>query len=174
MTNDQTKDPRRHVPNPKGKTSKKIPLKRETLRGYHASARGRKRQHIGCITIVVPDYDQAKQYYNWVLGFDLIEDTPLKDGKRWVVVAPRGNIGARLLLARASSPQQRTRIGNQTGGRVFLFLYTDDFWRDYRELQARGVTFCDQPRDEVYGMVSVFEDIYGNRWDLIQSRSSDV
>jgi lactoylglutathione lyase len=126
------------------------------------------KQEIGYVALVVRDYDEAKAYYCGVLGFDLIEDTPLSDGKRWVLIAPRGSDGTHLLLARAATAEQTTRIGNQTGGRVFLFLHTDDFWRDFQSLREKGVKFCEQPRKENYGTVAVFEDLYGNRWDLLQ------
>ena len=126
------------------------------------------KQEIGYVALVVRDYDQAKAYYCGVLGFDLIEDTPLSNGKRWVLIAPRGSDGTHLLLARASTPEQTTRIGNQTGGRVFLFLHTDDFWRDFQSLREKGVKFSEEPRKENYGTVAVFEDLYGNRWDLLQ------
>lgn len=126
------------------------------------------RQHIGAVALVVRDYDQARAYYTEVLGFDLIEDTPLGGGKRWLLVAPPGGGGTRLLLAQAATPEQATRIGDQTGGRVFLFLHTDDFWRDHRAMTARGVVFCEEPREEGYGTVAVFQDLYGNRWDLLQ------
>jgi len=128
-------------------------------------------QLIGTITVLVKDYDEAIAYYTQVLGFHLIEDTAISEEKRWVVVAPRGNAGASLLLARASSPEQVEHIGNQTGGRVFLFLYSDDFWTDYNEMIARGVQFLEAPRQESYGMVVVFQDLYGNRWDLLEMRS---
>jgi uncharacterized glyoxalase superfamily protein PhnB len=103
-----------------------------------------------------------------VLGFELIEDTALRDGKRWVLVAPPGSRETRLLLARAATPEQANRVGDQTGGRVFLFLHSDDFWRDFRAMQEKGVKFCEAPRKESYGLVAVFEDLYGNRWDLLQ------
>ncbi len=126
-------------------------------------------QEIGYAAVVVREYDEAIAFYTDVLGFDLIEDTPLGEGKRWVLVAPPGSAaGTRLLLARAATPEQAERIGNQTGGRVFLFLHTDDFWRDYRALQSRGVHFLEEPRQEAYGTVAVFEDLYGNRWDLLE------
>ena len=128
-------------------------------------------QLIGTITVLVKDYDEAIAYYTQVLSFHLIEDTAISEEKRWVVVAPRGNAGASLLLARASSPEQVEHIGNQTGGRVFLFLYSDDFWTDYNEMIARGVQFLEAPRQESYGMVVVFQDLYGNRWDLLEMRS---
>ena len=123
---------------------------------------------IGRVALVVRDYDEAIAYYTTCLGFSLIEDTPLGDGKRWVLVAPSEGSGTALLLARASTPQQSARIGDQTGGRVFLFLHTDDFWRDHHEMQSRGVTFETEPRQETYGTVAVFVDLYGNRWDLLQ------
>jgi catechol 2,3-dioxygenase-like lactoylglutathione lyase family enzyme len=128
------------------------------------------RQRLAAITLLVPDYDEARDYYTGTLGFELIEDMPLGGGKRWVVVAPPGGEGARLLLARASTPEQRARIGDQTGGRVFLFLHTDDFRRDYAALTARGVAFREAPREEPYGTVAVFADRYGNLWDLIEPR----
>jgi catechol 2,3-dioxygenase-like lactoylglutathione lyase family enzyme len=123
-------------------------------------------QRLACIALLVRDYDEAKQYYTETLGFELIEDTPQGGGKRWLVVAPRG--GGALLLAKAVTPQQEARIGDQTGGRVFLFLATDDFWRDFDAYTARGVAFREAPREEAYGTVAVFSDLYGNLWDLIQ------
>lgn len=128
------------------------------------------KQEIACIALVVREYDEAIAYYTRVLRFDLIEDTAMGGGRRWVVVAPPGGRATRLLLAEARSPEQETRIGNQTGGRVFLFLHTDDFWRDYRGMQARGVHFLELPRQEAYGTVVVFEDLYGNKWDFIEPR----
>lgn len=119
------------------------------------------------LALVVRDYDEAINWYTRALGFALLEDTPLGGGKRWVVMRPPGPDGAELLLARAASAEQETRIGNQTGGRVFLFLHSDDFWRDHRAFSAAGVRFVDGPREEAYGSVAVFEDLYGNRWDLI-------
>jgi catechol 2,3-dioxygenase-like lactoylglutathione lyase family enzyme len=124
-------------------------------------------QHIGYVALVVRDYDEAIAYYTGMLGFELIEDTPVND-KRWVLVRPPGGNGTCLLLARTATPEQERRIGNQTGGRVFLFLHTDDFWRDYKALRSRGLRFSEEPRREDYGTVAVFEDIYGNRWDLLQ------
>jgi len=129
-----------------------------------------KHQSIGYVALVVRDYDEAIDYYTKMLGFEVVEDTTLTDTKRWVLLAAPGSIETRLLLAKASTPQQMARVGNQTGGRVFLFLHTDDFLRDYREMTARGVKFCEAPRDESYGTVAVFEDLYGNRWDLLQLR----
>jgi catechol 2,3-dioxygenase-like lactoylglutathione lyase family enzyme len=125
-------------------------------------------QHIGYVALVVRDYDKAIAYYTGALGFELVEDTPLGGEKRWVLVAPPGGNGTRLLLARAATPEQEKRIGDQTGGRVFLFLHTDDFWRDYRAMQSRGVRFMEEPRREPYGTVAVFEDLYGNRWDFLE------
>ncbi len=125
-------------------------------------------RRIGAVTVVVKDYDEAKAWYRDVLGFVVVEDTPLPDAKRWVVVAPAEDGGTGLLLAKAADDRQSDRIGDQTGGRVFLFLHTDNFWRDYRSMQDRGVRFCEQPREESYGTVVVFEDLYGNRWDLLQ------
>ncbi len=132
---------------------------------------GEMAQEIGYVAVVVREYDEAIAFYTGALGFDLIEDTLLGEGKRWVLVAPPGSAGTRLLLARAATPEQATRIGNQTGGRVFLFLHTDDFWRDYRALQSRGVRFLEEPRQEAYGTVAVFEDLYGNRWDLLELKA---
>jgi len=132
----------------------------------------RVKQSIGLVSVVVRDYDEAIAFYVDVLGFTLIEDTFVPEqNKRWVVVAPSGSEGSRVLLARAANPEQQTRVGNQTGGRVFLFLYTDDFERDYRAYRARGVEFVRQPKDEPYGRVAVFADLYGNLWDLLQPRS---
>lgn len=128
-------------------------------------------QKIGYITLLVQDYDEAIAFYTRQLQFDLIEDTDLGTGKRWVLVAPPNTTGTCLLLARAASPEQAQRIGDQTGGRVFLFLHTADFWRDYRAMQARGVSFCEEPREEPYGIVVVFEDLYGNKWDLLELKN---
>lgn len=124
-------------------------------------------QRLGLVTVVVADYDTAIAYYTRQLGFELVEDTRLNDTKRWVVVRSRGAGSAGLLLARAANDQQRSAIGNQTGGRVFLFLYTDDFARDFELYSRRGVQFVEPPRQETYGTVAVFADLYGNRWDLI-------
>ena len=125
---------------------------------------------IASIAIVVREYDEAISFYRDKLGFNLVEDTPLGGDKRWVLMCPPGSSGTQLLLARAVTPQQSSRIGNQTGGRVFLFLHTDDFQRDYAAFRARGVAFREMPREESYGTVAVFDDIYGNRWDLLQRR----
>lgn len=127
------------------------------------------KQVLGLVSIVVNDYDEALSFYVGVLGFELIEDTEVPDqGKRWVVVRPPGAGQTALLLARAATPEQTGRIGNQTGGRVFLFLYTDDFERDYARYRAAGVEFVRPPRDERYGRVAVFRDLVGNLWDLLQ------
>lgn len=126
-------------------------------------------QTIGQVAIVVRDYDEAIDFYAGVLGFTVIEDVAIQaQDKRWVVVAPPGSTGPRLLLARAADDEQSSRIGNQTGGRVFLFLYTDDFWRDFHAYRARGVIFVREPKAESYGTVAVFRDLYGNLWDLLQ------
>ena len=124
------------------------------------------------LSLVVRDYDEAIAWYTGVLGFELLADEPRGDGKRWVVVAPPGGSGAKLLLAQAANDAQRAAIGNQTGGRVFLFLHTDDFRRDHARFGAGGARFIESPREEEYGTVAVFEDLYGNRWDLIQPRAS--
>ncbi|MFJ8695507.1 VOC family protein [Streptomyces roseolilacinus] len=124
--------------------------------------------HLGLVTVVVRDYDEAIAHYTRALGFELREDTPQGDGKRWVVVAPPGARETALLLARAATPRERERVGDQTGGRVGLFLHTDDFDRDHDRMRAAGVTFEEAPRREPYGTVAVFRDLYGNRWDLIQ------
>lgn len=126
-----------------------------------------KKRGMGYIAIVVDDYDKAIEYYTEKLGFFLREDES-QPGKRWVSVSPSEDSECRLLLARASNDHQATFIGNQCGGRVFLFLETENFWRDYELMKSKGVTFCEEPRKESYGMVVVFEDIYGNRWDLYQ------
>jgi len=127
------------------------------------------KQSIIHIALVVRDYDEAIDFFCQKLHFELIEDTyqPEQD-KRWVVVSPPGSNGTTLLLARASTPEQEVAIGNQTGGRVFLFLSTDDFWRDYNEMLAAGIKFVREPKNESYGTVAVFEDLYGNLWDLIE------
>jgi len=125
-------------------------------------------QSIAHVALLVRDYDEAIAYFAEKLGFILLEDTPQGEGKRWVRVAPPGAQGTSLLLAQAAGPEQVALIGRQGGGRVFLFLETDDFWRDYNAMRSRGVSFLETPRSEPYGTVAVFEDLYGNRWDLIQ------
>lgn len=130
-------------------------------------------QSIGQIALVVRDYDEAIHFYVHQLGFSLVDDTAVPaQNKRWVVVAPPGDGGGlRLLLARAVDEEQLSRVGNQTGGRVFLFLHTDDFWRDFNAYQAKGVVFVREPKVEPYGTVAVFQDLYGNLWDLVQASS---
>ncbi len=129
------------------------------------------KQSIVHIALVVKDYDEAIRFYTEKLGFTLIEDTPQSETKRWVLVAPPGAQECCLLLAKAVGEEQSSRIGNQTGGRVFLFLKTDDFWRDYRQMRAREVNFVREPKTEDYGTVAVFEDLYGNLWDLVEFKS---
>ncbi len=133
-------------------------------------------QTIGYVSLVVRDYDEAIAFFTQVLNFTLVEDSTSIDSdgnrKRWVLVRPSGSRGTDLLLARASSSEQESRIGNQTGGRVFLFLHTDDFSRDYREMISRGVKFVRSPREDCYGTVAVFEDLYGNRWDLLELKQT--
>jgi len=125
------------------------------------------------VSVVVRDYDEALAFFVGKLGFTVVEDTYVPEqSKRWVVVAPPGASESRLLLARASSPEQASRIGSQTGGRVFLFLYTDDFWRDYERMKGRNVEFVRPPKQEPYGTVAVFKDLYGNLWDLLQPRAA--
>ena len=124
------------------------------------------RRSVAAVAILVPDYQEAIEYFVGSLGFTLVEDTRLSEEKRWVLVSPGS--GTSLLLAKAKGERQRAAIGNQSGGRVFLFLTTDDFWRDYRTYMSRGVEFLEEPRHEEYGMVAVFADRYGNRWDLIE------
>jgi len=130
-------------------------------------------QSLAHVALVVRDYDEAITFFCRKLHFTLVEDTyqPEQD-KRWVLVAPPGSSGTTLLLARASNPAQTAAVGNQTGGRVFLFLTTDDFWRDYNEMLSVGIRFVREPKEETYGTVAVFEDLYGNLWDLIQPVTS--
>ncbi len=130
------------------------------------------KQHIARIAIVVDDYDDAIQFYTKKLNFTLVEDTVMSATKRWVVVAPQGATECAILLAKAATDEQHSRVGNQTGGRVFMFLYTDDFWRDYNFMVAEGVHFVRPPSEEVYGTVAVFEDLYGNLWDFIEPTPS--
>jgi catechol 2,3-dioxygenase-like lactoylglutathione lyase family enzyme len=126
------------------------------------------RRHIAHIALVVRDYDEAIHFYTQKLKFNLVEDTVLSEKKRWVLVSPNDPNGCCLLLAKAVNEEQISRVGNQTGGRVFLFLYTDDFWRDYNRLQKEGVEFVRDPKVETYGIVAVFKDLYGNLWDLLE------
>jgi catechol 2,3-dioxygenase-like lactoylglutathione lyase family enzyme len=129
-------------------------------------------QSIGLMALVVRDYAEALEFYVGTLGFHVVEDIPVPEqAKRWVVVAPPGSTGSRLLLARAVGEEQSSRIGNQTGGRVFLFLYTADFWRDFNAFKSRGIIFIREPKEEGYGTVAVFQDLYGNLWDLVEPKS---
>jgi catechol 2,3-dioxygenase-like lactoylglutathione lyase family enzyme len=129
-------------------------------------------QSIAQLSLVIRDYDEAIAFYVGTLGFTLVEDTAMPaHNKRWVVVAPPGTGGVRLLLARAVGDAQLARVGDQTGGRVFLFLTTDDFWRDFHAYTARGVVFVREPKQEPYGTVAVFQDLYGNLWDLVQPKA---
>ena len=127
-------------------------------------------QSIAAVALVVADYDEALAFFTGRLRFEVVEDTPLPGGKRWLLVRPPGG-GTALLLARAATPEQASRVGDQAGGRVFLLLWTDDFWRDYHDMSSRGVRFTEEPREESYGTVAVFLDLYGNRWDLVQPRT---
>ncbi|WP_345786510.1 VOC family protein [Prosthecobacter sp.] len=130
------------------------------------------KQSLGLVSLVVRDYDEALDFFIGKLSFLLVEDSPVPEqAKRWVVIAPPGAMESRLLLARASTPEQAAHIGAQTGGRVFLFLYTDNFWRDYERYQAQGIVFVREPKHEPYGTVAVFQDLYGNLWDLLEPRS---
>ncbi|OUS01898.1 hypothetical protein A9Q86_04410 [Flavobacteriales bacterium 33_180_T64] len=129
-------------------------------------------QQLTHIALVVKDYDDAIDFYTKKLKFELIEDTHQSDTKRWVIVKPKGTCGCSLLLAKAASEEQESRIGNQTGGRVFLFLYTDNFERDYKNLLDQKVTIVRNPKDEDYGKVLVFSDLYGNLWDLIEPKKN--
>jgi len=125
------------------------------------------KQELAQIAVVVRDYDEAIRFYTEILHFNLLTDQPLSDTKRWVTVKPPGSQGAGLLLAKAASPAQLNAVGNQTGGRVFLFLHTDNFWRDYHDYKNHGIEFIREPSTEDYGTVAVFKDLYGNLWDLI-------
>jgi catechol 2,3-dioxygenase-like lactoylglutathione lyase family enzyme len=125
-------------------------------------------QSLAHVAFLVRDYDEALAFFTESLGFRLVEDSPLPGNKRWVLVAPPGSYGANLLLAKAATPEQLQQVGKQAAARVFLFLHTDHFWRDYRLMQAANVKFLESPRQEPYGTVAVFEDLYGNKWDLLQ------
>lgn len=125
-------------------------------------------RHIALVSLVVDDYDRAKAFYCDGLGFECLSDQPMPDGKRWLVVKPKGEGASGLLLAQADGDAQAAAIGNQTGGRVGFFLYTDDFDADFHRMKANGIRFLEEPRREVYGTVAVFEDLYGNKWDLLQ------
>lgn len=128
------------------------------------------KRKIANVTLVVKDYDEAIQFYTQRLGFEVVKDVQLEADKRWVLVAPPHSNGSALLLAKAFTERQAKSIGNQTGGRVSFFLHTDDFWRDYQKMTTNGIVFKDKPREEVYGTVSVFEDLYGNLWDLLEPK----
>lgn len=128
-------------------------------------------QHIAHVTLVVKDYDEAIAFYTKKLHFEVIEDTFISAEKRWVLVAPKNSKNCCLLLAKAANKRQKQYIGNQTGGRVFLFLYTNTFWEDYQQMKANEIHFLEEPREEPYGTVVVFEDLYGNKWDLIEPNS---
>ena len=131
------------------------------------------KQRIAHIALVVDDYDEAIRFYTEKLNFILIEDTILSETKRWVIVSPPNSNGCNLLLAKAANEEQKSRIGNQTGGRVFLFLYTDDFWRDHKHMIEKGISFVREPVVESYGTVAVFKDLYGNLWDLIEPKTKN-
>lgn len=128
------------------------------------------KQSISQMTLVVRDYDEAIEFYTQKLQFELVEDTPLTESKRWVLVRPQNSNGFCLLLAKAVNEEQKKSVGNQSGGRVFLFLNTDDFWRDFHQMKSVGIEFVREPSEEVYGTVAVFKDLYGNLWDLIENR----
>jgi len=127
-----------------------------------------KKQKIGYITLMVRNYDEAIKFYTENLGFNLVEDTNLGNGKRWVLIAPADANESSLLLAKATTAEQKKFIGNQTGGRVFLFLHTENFWKDYNQMKSKGIAFLEEPREERYGTVAVFKDLYGNKWDLLE------
>lgn len=129
------------------------------------------KQHVAHIALVVEDYDDAINFYTQKIGFELIEDTKLSEEKRWVLVKPKGATETAILLAKAANTEQKSRIGNQTGGRVFMFLYSDNFWRDYHLMVEKGVKFVREPKEEVYATVAVFADLYGNQWDLLEPKS---
>jgi len=129
------------------------------------------KQYIAQIALVVDDYDDAIAFYTQKIGFELIEDTKLNEEKRWVLVKPKGATETAILLAKASNTEQESRIGNQTGGLVFIFLYTDNLWRDYQIMVEKGVKFVREPKEEIYGTVAVFTDLYGNQWDLLEPKS---
>lgn len=131
-------------------------------------------QRLAHVTVLVRDYDEAIRYFTTVIGFDVIQDTPILEDKRWVLVGPAGPDGPSLLLAKASTPAEAAQIGNQAGGRVFLFLQSSDFATDFTTLTDRGVRFLEAPRREPYGTVAVFEDLYGNKWDLVQPKTRNA
>ncbi len=126
------------------------------------------KQKIGYISLIVPNYDEARDYYTETLNFDLLEDTDMGDGKRWLLIAPKGSTGTAIVLAEAKTNKEKRIVGNQGAGRVWLFLHTDDFYRDYDNYRNGGVQFLEEPRTEPYGTVAVFIDTFGNKWDLLQ------
>ncbi|MDA0347440.1 MAG: VOC family protein [Verrucomicrobia bacterium] len=126
------------------------------------------KQNIGYISLIIPNYQEARDYYTGVLNFDLLEDTDLGEGKRWLLVAPKGSTGTAIVLAEAKTEDEKQMVGNQGAGRVFLFLHTDDFYRDYKAYREMGVEFLEDPRVEPYGTVAVFQDMFGNKWDLLE------
>ena len=130
------------------------------------------KQYIAQFALVVKDYDEAIDYYTKKLNFELIEDTKQSEEKRWVLVKPKGASETAILLAKAVNEEQKSRVGNQSGGRVFLFLYTDNFWRDYNQMQEKGIKFIKEPKEEAYGTVAVFEDLYRNIWDLLEPKNN--
>ena len=132
------------------------------------------KQKIAHIALIVDDYDKAIEFYIKKLNFTLVVDKVLSDAKRWVLIAPKGSTEFCFLLAKAANDEQKSRVGNQTGGRVFLFLYTDDFWRDHRNMLEKGISFVREPVKESYGTVAVFKDLYGNLWDLIEPKSENI
>jgi len=129
------------------------------------------KQYIAHVALIVDDYDDAIAFYTQKIGFELIEDTKLNEEKRWVLIKPKGATETAILLAKASNTEQESRIGNQTGGRVFIFLYTDNLWRDYHIMIEKGVKFVREPKEEIYGTVAVFTDLYGNQWDLLEPKN---
>lgn len=129
------------------------------------------KQQIAHFALVVADYDEAIQFYTQKLNFSIVEDTVLSETKRWVIISPPGSTGCNLLLAKAANEEQSSRVGNQTGGRVFLFLHTDDFWRDYKSMKENGIEFVREAVEEQWGTVAVFKDLYGNLWDFIEPKS---
>jgi catechol 2,3-dioxygenase-like lactoylglutathione lyase family enzyme len=129
------------------------------------------KQYIAHVSLIVDDYDDAIAFYTQKIGFELIEDTKLNAEKRWVLIKPKGATETAILLAKASNTEQESRIGNQTGGRVFIFLYTDNLWRDYHIMIEKGVKFVREPKEEIYGTVAVFTDLYGNQWDLLEPKN---
>ena len=128
------------------------------------------KQQIAHFALVVADYDEAIQFYTQKLNFSIVEDTVLSETKRWVIISPPGSTGCNLLLAKAANEEQSSRVGNQTGGRVFLFLHTDDFWRDHKSMKEKGIEFVREAVEEEWGTVAVFKDLYGNLWDFIEPK----